>query len=114
MIASSVLSLLLFSTASFPQLPAPSPNPPPQKIPPNALVGVSVYGEPDLPRTVRDGADGTIRLPMLKDKIKADGLMPEELEQAIVASLKTQEILVDPFVTVTVAEYTPLPPTSVA
>jgi polysaccharide export outer membrane protein len=46
---------------------------------------------------------------MLKDKIKADGLMPEELEQAIAEALKTQEILVDPFVTVTVAEYHLLP-----
>jgi polysaccharide export outer membrane protein len=72
-------------------------------------VGVSVYGEPDLTRTVRVGADGTIRLPMLKEKIKADGLMPEELEQAIVAALQAQEILVDPFVTVTVAEYHSLP-----
>jgi polysaccharide export outer membrane protein len=51
---------------------------------------------------------------MLKEKIKADGLMPEELEQAIVAALQAQEILVDPFVTVTVAEYHALPPISVA
>jgi polysaccharide export outer membrane protein len=107
--ALAVLSLLLFSTASFAQLAAPSPNLPAQKIRPNDLVGVSVYGEPDLTRTVRVGADGTIRLPMLKEKIKADGLMPEELEQAIVAALKAQEILVDPFVTVTVAEYHSLP-----
>jgi polysaccharide export outer membrane protein len=115
MIASSrhpalgILSLLLlFSVASFAQL-APSQNLPAQKIRPNDLVGVSVYGEPDLTRTVRVGADGTIRLPMLKEKIKADGLMPEELEQAIVAALQAQEILVDPFVTVTVAEYHSLP-----
>ena len=107
--ALAVLSLLLFSTASFAQLAAPSPNLPAQKIRPNDLVGVSVYGEPDLTRTVRVGADGTLRLPMLKEKIKADGLMPEELEQAIVAALKAQEILVDPFVTVTVAEYHSLP-----
>jgi polysaccharide export outer membrane protein len=40
--------------------------------------------------------------------------MPEELEQAIVAALKAQEILVDPFVTITVAEYHSLPPISVA
>ena len=107
--ALAVLSLLLFSTASFAQLAAPSQNLPAQKIRPNDLVGVSVYGEPDLTRTVRVGADGTIRLPMLKEKIKADGLMPEELEQAIVAALQAQEILVDPFVTVTVAEYHSLP-----
>jgi polysaccharide export outer membrane protein len=46
---------------------------------------------------------------MLREKVKADGLMPEELEQAIAAALKAQEILVDPYVTVTVAEYHSLP-----
>jgi len=113
--ALAALSLLLFSTVALAQVqPATTQNLPAQKIRPNDLVGVSVYGEPDLTRTVRVGSDGTIRLPMLKEKIKADGLMPEELEQAIVAALKAQEILVDPFVTVTVAEYHPLPPISVA
>ena len=102
--------LLSLAVAAFAQAqPATSQNLPAQKIRPNDLVGVSVYGEPDLTRTVRVGADGTIRLPMLKEKVKADGLMPEELEQAIVAALKAQEILVDPFVTVTVAEYHSLP-----
>jgi len=112
--APAVLSLLLFSAASFAQVATPTQNLPAQKIRPNDLVGVSVYGEPDLTRTVRVGADGTIRLPMLKDKIKADGLMPEELERAVAEALKAQEILVDPFVTVTVAEYHLLPPISVA
>ena len=107
--APAVLSLLLFSVAALAQVATPTQNLPAQKIRPNDLVGVSVYGEPDLTRTVRVGADGTIRLPMLKDKIKADGLMPEELEQAVAEALKTQEILVDPFVTVTVAEYHSLP-----
>ena len=112
-----IVLLLSLAAASFAQVqvqPVTTQNLPAQKIHPNDLVGVSVYGEPELTRTVRVGADGTIRLPMLRDKIKADGLMPEELEQAIVASLKTQEILVDPFVTVTVAEYHSLPPISVA
>ena len=102
--ALAVLTLLLYAVPSFAQV-ATSANLPAQKIRPNDLVGVAVYGEPDLTRTVRVGADGTIRLPMLKEKVKADGLMPEELEHAIVAALKAQEILVDPFVTVTVAEY---------
>ena len=101
-----LLSLALAAFAQVQQVqPATTPNLPAQKIHPNDLVGVSVYGEPDLTRTVRVGADGTIRLPMLTGNIKADGLMPEELEQAIVRALKSQEILVDPFVTVTVAEY---------
>ena len=74
--APAVLSLLLFSVAALAQVATPTQNLPAQKIRPNDLVGVSVYGEPDLTRTVRVGADGTIRLPMLKDKIKSDGLMP--------------------------------------
>jgi polysaccharide export outer membrane protein len=113
---SSALLLLLAGMAGTlwaqapPTLPGTSTgNLPAQKIHANDLVGVSVYGEPDLTRTVRVGDDGTIRLPLLKDKIKADGLMPEQLEQAIVAALKTEELLVDPFVTVTVAEYHSLP-----
>jgi len=110
--------LLSLAWASFAQVqqvqPATTQNLPAQKIHANDLVGVSVYGEPDLTRTVRVGADGTIRLPLLKDKIKADGLMPEQLELAIAEALKTAELLVDPFVTVTVAEYHSLPPISVA
>ena len=115
-LCSCVAILLLFASA-FAQVqvqPVTTQNLPAHKIHPNDLVGVSVYGEPELTRTVRVGADGTIRLPMLKEKIKADGLMPEELEQAIVRALKTQEILTHPFVTVTVAEYHSLPPISVA
>ena len=64
-----VLSLAVASFAQVQQQP-PTSNLPAQKIHPNDLVGVAVYGEPDLTRTVRVGADGTIRLPLLKDKIK--------------------------------------------
>jgi len=111
----SSAAILLLAASSFAQVqPVTTQNLPAQKIHPNDLVGVSVYGEPELTRTVRVAADGTIRLPMLREKIKADGLMPEELEQAIVRALKTQEILVGPFVTVTFAEYHSLPPISVA
>src|ERR1017187_5059755 len=102
-----IVLLLSLAVAAFAQA---QQNLPAHKIHANDLVGVSVYGEPELTRTVRVGADGTIRLPMLRDKIKADELMPEELEQAIVRALKTQEILVDPFVTVPVAEYHSLQP----
>lgn len=80
-------------------------NLPAQKIRPNDLIGISVYGEADLTRTVRVAADGTIRLPILKKHVKADGLLPEQLEEAVAAALQEEQILVDPFVTVTVAEY---------
>lgn len=80
-------------------------NLPAQKIGPNDLVAVSVYDAPELTRTVRVGADGMIRLPMLKRQIKAAGLMPAELETAIADAVKEEQLIVDPFVTITVAEY---------
>ena len=84
-------------------------NLPSQKIGPNDLIGVSVYDAPELTRTVRVSADGFIRLPMLKRRIKAEGMMPAEMESAISAELQQEEILVDPVVTVTIAEYTSRP-----
>jgi polysaccharide export outer membrane protein len=42
---------------------------------------------------------------MLRQRIKADGLMPSELERAVAEALVNEQLLVDPFVTVTVVEY---------
>jgi polysaccharide export outer membrane protein len=69
------------------------------------LVAVSVYDAPELTRTVRVSTDGFIRLPMLKQRVKTQGLMPSELELAIAKALQDEQIIVDPFVTVNVAEY---------
>jgi polysaccharide export outer membrane protein len=80
-------------------------NLPAQLIGANDLVSISVYDAPELTRTARVSADGFIRLPMLKQRVKAQGLMPAELEMAIVKALQDEQIIVDPFVTVTVAEY---------
>jgi polysaccharide export outer membrane protein len=93
-----------------PQLPVipvePSPNNLPiQRIGADDLVAVSVYGSPELTRTIRVGQDGYIRLPMLKERIAAKGLMPDELEESIARALEKGELIVDPYVTVTVAEY---------
>jgi polysaccharide biosynthesis/export protein len=80
-------------------------NLPQQKIGPDDLVGVSVYDAPELTRTVRVAADGAIRLPMLRNRINAAGLMPAELEIAIATALRKEEILVDPIVSVSAVEY---------
>lgn len=80
-------------------------NLPAQRIGANDLVAVSVYDSPELTRTVRVGADGMIRLPMLDRRVKAEGLFPLELESAIAEALRSEQILVDPVVTVTIAEY---------
>ena len=74
-------------------------------IGPNDLLAISVYAAPELTRTVRVSAEGLIRLPMLREKIDAQGLMPAELETRIAAVLSEEEILVEPVVTVAIAEY---------
>ena len=80
-------------------------NLPPQKIAANDLIAVSVYDAPELTRTIRVAADGMIRVPMLTDRLKAEGTLPAELETSISAALKAGGILVDPVVTVTILEY---------
>jgi polysaccharide export outer membrane protein len=80
-------------------------NLPAQKIQGNDLIALSVYDEPAFTRTVRVGADGNIRLPMLPSPIQAIGLLPSELETAIAEALQKNEILVKPVVTVTMLEY---------
>ena len=80
-------------------------NLPAQAVGFNDLLSVSVYDAPELSRTIRVGADGYIRLPMLKARVKVDGLYPADIEVAIGAALQQEQILVQPFVTVTIAEY---------
>ena len=84
-------------------------NLPIQVIGANDLIAVVVYDAPEFTRTLRVSADGFIRLPMLQQRIKAEGLMPDRLETAIAEALKAEELIVDPFVTVTVAEYNSRP-----
>jgi polysaccharide export outer membrane protein len=103
-----ILFFLLSSVMLGQIRPVPSSdggaNLPAQKIGANDLIAVSVYDSPEFTRTVRVSAEGDIRLPILKRRIKAAGLLPNELEVAIAEALKAEEILVDPYVTVTVAE----------
>jgi polysaccharide export outer membrane protein len=104
------LSLLLALPALAQIHPAPSPDPgfanlPVQKIGANDLVAVSVYDAPEFTRTVRVGADGNIRLPMLHQLVRAQDLLPAELENAIAAALVAEQILVDPYVTVNIVAY---------
>lgn len=80
-------------------------NLPAQKIGPNDLLAISVYGAAELTRTVRVSAEGFVRLPMLKQKVEAQGLMPSDLEEKIATALESEKILVEPVVTVTIAEY---------
>jgi polysaccharide export outer membrane protein len=111
-LASGLCLLFAISGALDAQNPtriADTPNLPSQPIGANDLIAVSVYGSPELTRTVRVGPDGQIRLPMLKRRIKADGLLPVDLELAITEALTSERILVEPYVTITMAEYNSRP-----
>jgi len=95
----------LAQTRSTPMVESGGPNLPAQRIGANDLIALSVYSRPEFTRSVRVSADGHIRLPMLERRIPAQGLLPVELEAAIVTALRAEDILVDPIVTVTIAEY---------
>lgn len=81
-----------------------STNLPAQRIGPDDLISISVYDSPELTRAVRVGADGFIRLPLLRKPIMAIGQMPSELESKVADELRAERLLVDPVVTVTLVE----------
>ena len=66
-----------------PAVPDAAANLPSQPVGPNDLIAVSVYDAPELSRTIRVGADGYFALPMLKQRLMANGLYPADLETAI-------------------------------
>ena len=81
-------AVLPVAIAQIRQPTDPNANLPAQRIGATDLVAISVYDAPELTRTVRVGADGYMRLPMLKQRIKAEGLMPSELESFGLAALE--------------------------
>jgi polysaccharide export outer membrane protein len=113
-----IFVFLTLGTLAFGQ-PLPQPqqsgpmlvgsNLPSQKIGSNDLLNVSVYGAPELSRTIRVSPEGFIQIPMLKAGFQAEGKFPGELEGLIASALEKGKILVDPVVTVTVAEYVSRP-----
>lgn len=104
-ISVGILGLSLLAQPLRAQTEAEGANLPAQPIGATDLLAISVYGAPELTRTVRVSGEGVIRLPMLSEKIDVRGMMPAELEERLAAALEREEILVDPAVTVTIAEY---------
>src|SRR5690349_10831663 len=105
----SILFACLANGQGRSALPESVPNLPAQRIGPRDLVAIQVYDSPELTRTVRVSDDGMIRLPMLKEKLKAEGLMPGDLEILVAKALEEEGMINDPFVTITVAEYSSRP-----
>jgi polysaccharide export outer membrane protein len=82
-----------------------SSNLPVQQIGKEDLLNIQVYDSPELTRSVRVLYDGTIRLPMLKQTLRVEGVFPADVEVLIADELKREQLLIDPFVTVTIGEY---------
>src|SRR5215469_14544668 len=107
------LAMLMHSQTAQRSLPPPSTDPdatlPEQKIGPNDLLSISVQDCPELTRNFRVAANGTLALPLLKEKILAAGKLPEEIEAALSQALVDDQLLVKPVVSVSVAEYRSVP-----
>ena len=87
--------------------------PPPPNLPtpvqsttvgPGDLFEISVVGEKDLPKEYRVQPDGTIDFPYI-ERIKVQGLEPQNVVDLIRKDLVERKILVDPQVTLVVKEY---------
>jgi polysaccharide export outer membrane protein len=89
----------------LPSPPETGANLPARALAPEDLLSVNVYGAPELSRTVRVSAEGSIRLPMLDQPVQVAGLLPAQMEERVAAALVQEHVLVDPAVTVTIAEY---------
>lgn len=108
LVATGLLSAQTVSAQPGARLSLPqeaSINLPSQPVGPSDLIVVSIYNQPALSRTVRVSTDGQIRLPMLKQRIAAAGKLPSDLEEAIASAYQSESILVDPQVTVNIADY---------
>ena len=87
----------------------PASNLPVQKVGPDDLLSLSVADSPELTRSFRVSADGTLALPMLRKRVMVAGKTTPEIEKAITSELVDEQILVQPVVSVTVAEYRSVP-----
>ncbi len=84
-------------------------NLPPRPIGAGDLLSISVYGAPELSRTVRVSQEAEISLPIIKSPNYARRATPAELEQRVADTLDQAGILVDPSVVITIAEYATRP-----
>jgi len=82
---------------------------PTQRVGPDDLLSVSVADCPELTRNFRVLGDGTLALPLLKERIPANNKQPGEIEVEISNALVKEQLLVQPIVSVSVAEYRSLP-----
>ncbi len=105
-----MMAVVALGQGRLPATPADTGgNLPAQPVGASDLLSITVYGAPELSRTLRVTPEGSIRLPMLKQSIAVRGLMPTEIEAKVAEGLSAEQILVDPVVTVTIAEFASRP-----
>jgi polysaccharide biosynthesis/export protein len=76
-----------------------------QKLGPDDLIQIQVFGFPEFSRAARISANGTIQLPLVKNPIQVSGKVPAEIENEIAETLRSAELVVNPAVTVSILEY---------
>lgn len=72
---------------------------------PSDVIQISVYLEPDLEKSVRIEADGTVSLPLIK-KVKISDLTVSEAQE-LITQLYNRDFLVDPQISVLVVSFSP-------
>jgi polysaccharide export outer membrane protein len=78
---------------------------PSQKLGPDDLISVQVRDFQEFSRTVRVSTEGAISLPLIKREIAVAGRFPTEIESAISDELRTEDLVLNPMVSVSVIEY---------
>lgn len=69
------------------------------------LIHLTVSDSPELSQSFRVDNHGNLNLPLLRAPMHAQGLLPDALGAQITVALRTQHLLVNPVVAVTVVEY---------
>ena len=82
---------------------------PSQPLGPGDLVQISVLNFPEFTRAVRISAEGAITLPLLKGPVPVRGKLPLEVEGQLRDTLRNEDLVVNPSVSVTVIEYSSRP-----
>lgn len=93
------------TVASVAALPTNTDVLPSQALGADDLLQIMVPYCPELSRSFRISADGSLSLPLLKQRIQVAGLEPTQVEQKIAAALVSEQVLIDPVVNVSVLEY---------
>lgn len=78
---------------------------PAEALGPDDLLEIMIPYCPELSRSFRVSSDGNLMLPLLKKQISVAGLTPIQVSTRIVEELKSEQVLADPIVNVSVLEY---------